>query len=185
MLDLDTSATRWINGWAGRNPSIDLLMILASTIGIPILVLAVAVQWWFPRRDPYTRHVVLTAGLAFLIGLGLNQFILLYIQIQRVRPYDAGVTNLLIDRSADFSFPSDHATAALAIATAFYFGGLRGRSFVFLVAAIIVAASRVYVGTHYVGDVLGGAGTGIVAALLARALYWKDTRFDRFLTSIL
>jgi undecaprenyl-diphosphatase len=106
------------------------------------------------------------------------------LKIQRVRPYDAGVTNLLIERSSDFSFPSDHATAAFAIAAAFWFGGLRGRGFAFLIAALMVAASRVYVGTHYVGDVLGGAGTGIIAALLVRAVYWKDTRFDRFLTSI-
>jgi membrane-associated phospholipid phosphatase len=57
------------------------------------------------------------------------------------------------------------------------------RGFVFLVAALIVAVSRVYVGTHYVGDVLGGASTGIIAVFLARAIYWKDTRLDRFLTS--
>jgi undecaprenyl-diphosphatase len=158
-------------------------MILASTIGVPFLVVAVASQWWFPRRDPYTRHIVLAAGLSFLIGLGLNQLILLY--IQRVRPYDAGITNLLIERSVDFSFPSDHATAAFAIAAAFWFGGLRGRSFAFMIAAITVAVSRVYVGTHYVGDIVGGASTGIIAALLARVVYWKDTRFDRFLASLL
>jgi hypothetical protein len=49
---------------------------------------------------------------------------------------------LLIEHSADFSFPSDHATATSAIAARFWPGGLRGRGFVFLIGAIIVSASR-------------------------------------------
>ena len=77
MFDLDAWATSWINRWAGHNPSVDLFVVLASTIGIPFLVVTVVLQWWFPRRDPNTRHVLLAAGLSFLIGLGLNQLILL------------------------------------------------------------------------------------------------------------
>jgi undecaprenyl-diphosphatase len=57
--------------------------------------------------------------------------------------------------------------------------------FWFLAAAALVAFSRVYVGTHYVSDVLGGAATGIAAALLVRALYRKGTSIDRLITGIL
>jgi len=52
----------------------------------------------------------LTASFSFLLGLALNQLILLF--VHRIRPYDGGVTNFLIDRSADFSFPSHHATTS-------------------------------------------------------------------------
>jgi hypothetical protein len=38
--------------------------------------------------------VAIVAGLSFLLGLGLNQLILLF--IHRLRPYDAGRTHLLI-----------------------------------------------------------------------------------------
>jgi len=38
--------------------------------------------------------------------------------VDRVRPYDAGVTRLLIERSQDPSFPSDHATIVFAVAFA-------------------------------------------------------------------
>jgi undecaprenyl-diphosphatase len=38
---------------------------------------------------------------------------------------------------------------------------------------------------HYVSDVLGGALTGIAAALLVRVLYREGTRLDRLVTGIL
>lgn len=65
----------------------------------------------------HTRHVLVATGLSPLLGLALNQLILLV--VHRMQPYDGGVTHLLIARSADFSFPSDHATAVFAIAAAF------------------------------------------------------------------
>jgi hypothetical protein len=111
MYGLNAAATHWTNGWVGKNAALDFFMISISAVGVPVLVLAVACQWWFPRRDQSTRHVLLAAGFSFLVGLALNQLILLF--VHRVRPYDSDVTNLLIDRSADFSFPSDHATATI------------------------------------------------------------------------
>ena len=158
-------------------------MIWISAIGVPLLVVAVALQWWVPRSDHPTRHVLVAAGLSFLLGLGFNQLVLLF--VQRVRPYDAQITHLIIDRSADFSFPSDHATASFAIAAAFLLHGLPKRGFVFLAAALLLAVSRVYIGTHYVGDVLGGAVTGIVAAFVVRAAYREGSKLDRLVTSIL
>jgi undecaprenyl-diphosphatase len=54
-----------------------------------------------------------------------------------------------------------------------------------LAGALLISASRVYVGTHYVTDVLGGVVTGIIAAAVVRSLYWEGTRADRLITKIL
>src|ERR1700740_443797 len=121
MSEIDAALTVGINAWAGRLPAIDLIMIWISAVGVPILVLAVALQWWVPRRDRSTRHALVAAGFSFLLGLGANQLILVF--VQRIRPYDAHITHLIIARSADFSFPSDHATASFAIAAAFLLHG--------------------------------------------------------------
>src|SRR5260370_3301519 len=117
MYELDAAVTHAINGLAERSPAVDFLMTWISAIGVPVLVLAVAAQWWRPTYKPHTRHVVVAAGLSFLLGLALNQLILLF--VHRMPPYDSGVTHLLIAPIADPSFPSDHATATFAIATAF------------------------------------------------------------------
>jgi undecaprenyl-diphosphatase len=125
----------------------------------------------------------MAAGLSFLVGLCLNQIILLF--IHRVRPYDAGNSHLIVSKSADWSFPSDHATASVAIISAFAFLGLPRRAALFAILAILICWSRVFVGTHYLSDILGGCLTGIVAAVLVRAFYREGSRLDNFATSIL
>jgi len=183
MLQIDASLTRLINGWSGGGGLVDFAMVALSSWGVQAMVLAVALQWW--RRDPArpARHMLVVTGLAFLIGLGLNQLILL--DLHRIRPYAAGVTTLIVSPSADYSFPSDHATASMAIAAAMLLQGLRRQGAVMLTAALLIALSRVYIGIHYAGDVLGGALTGLAGALAARALYPAGSRLDRFITGIL
>jgi undecaprenyl-diphosphatase len=68
-------------------------------------------------------------------------------------------------RSHDASFPNDHASAAFAIAfTVFLFDRLVGA--IFLVAALIIGAGRVFIGAHYPADVLAGCLVGLGSALL-------------------
>ena len=49
----------------------------------------------------------------------------------------------------------------------------------------MITFSGVYIGTHYVSDVVGGALTGIVAALVVRSLYREGSKADRLITNIL
>ena len=182
IYTIDANATHWINSWAGHSPFVDLMMVWVSSIGVPILVFAVACQWWARQDRQHSRHNLLAAGFSFLIGLAFNQLILLF--VQRVRPYDGGITSLLIPPSGDPSFPSDHATASFAIAAAFLVYRFRGAA-AFLGAAVLISVSRIYIGTHYISDVVGGAFTGVIAVGIVWLMYRENTRADRFLTGIL
>ncbi|MBV1703048.1 MAG: phosphatase PAP2 family protein [Hyphomicrobiales bacterium] len=183
MYPVDVAVTQAINQWAGHSPLVDSVMIGLSTYGVPLLVLAVAGQWWRGTERLHHRHILLATGFSFLLGLAFNQLILLF--VHRLRPYDAGISHLLVARSADPSFPSDHATASFAIAAAFLMQGARRMGLAFLVAAVLVGLSRIYIGTHYASDVLGGAATGILAAFVVRAVYLEGSFADRCLTRIL
>src|SRR3981081_1846561 len=102
-----------------------------------------------------------------------------------VRPYDAGVSHLIISKSPDWSFPSDHATASIAIVATFALHGFPRRTLLFGLLALLICWSRIFVGTHYLTDVLGGSLTGAVAAMLAWVFYREGSRLDRFATGIL
>jgi undecaprenyl-diphosphatase len=180
---MDQSITQWVNSFAGTNAIVDWTMVAASEIGVPFLILFVALQWWTKRERLSIRHACVAAGLSFLIGLGLNQIILLF--VHRVRPYDAGLTHLIISRSGDWSFPSDHATASFAIAASFLLHRIWRRAFILSAGALLICVSRVYIGTHYASDVFGGAITGTIAAVAVRSLYWEGNWADRFITGIL
>lgn len=180
---MDDAITQWINSAAGQSILLDMIMTSVTQYGVPLVVLIVVLQWWSQHDRLHVRHTCIAAGLSFFMGLGLNQIILLF--VHRVRPYDAGISHLVISPSSDWSFPSDHATATFAIAASFLLRGLQRRGIALLAAAAIVCISRVYVGTHYFTDVLGGAVTGILAAAVVRGLYWEGTRVDRLITGFL
>jgi undecaprenyl-diphosphatase len=180
---MDQAVTRWVNGLAGSNVLLDAFAIAVTQFGVPLLVLLVILQWWSRLERPHVRHACVAAGLSFLFGLGLNQIILLF--VHRIRPYDAGVSHLIVAQSRDWSFPSDHATATFAIATTFLSHRLGRRGLAFLIVALLVSASRIYVGMHYASDVLGGAVTGTFAAAAVRALYREGAVADRFITGLL
>jgi undecaprenyl-diphosphatase len=116
-------------------------------------------------RSRNARHGVVAAG--FSAGLALAVAQVLNHLWARPRPYVAhpADAHLFIAPTHDTSFPSDHATAAFAIAVAI---ALRSRraGWVALAMATLVSVGRVAVGTHYPSDVLAGAAIGTLSALV-------------------
>ena len=182
MFEIDASLTHKINQLALMSPDLVWIMIRVSALGVPVMIALTAVQWWSTNDRTNIRHITITAGLSFILGLVINQAILLF--VHRMRPYDSGITHLFIERSPDFSFPSDHATASFAIASAFLFKSRRSWGMVFGLAALIICLSRVFLGTHYLSDVIAGAFTGILASVTVYFGYAQGSRADKFLTNI-
>lgn len=180
---MDSTITKWINSFAGQSAALDKVMVEITTFGVPFMVLLVVLQWWSKKPRDHKRHTGVAAGLSFLLGLALAQIMLVF--IHRIRPYDAGLSHLIVPRTADWSFPSDHAIASLSIVFAFVLQGLRRWSFIFLVLAALVCISRIYVGMHYASDILGGAAVALLAAYAVKKLYREGTKLDRFITRIL
>jgi undecaprenyl-diphosphatase len=115
-------------------------------------------------RSINARHGVVAAGFSAALALGIAQIIANL--VERPRPYvaHADTAHLFLEASQDSSFPSDHATAAFAIAVALW---LRHRriGILALVMATVLCVARVAVGVHYPGDVLAGALLGTAVAL--------------------
>jgi len=76
----------------------------------------------------------------------------------------------LIDHHPGQAFPSDHSTAAFAIALVVLVFLSRRWGTALLLAAVLIGFSRVYVGVHYPGDVLGSVLVSLIGVGLVRAL---------------
>jgi undecaprenyl-diphosphatase len=118
-----------------------------------------------PARRALARRAAVSAGASTALALLVGH--LLAGWVGRPRPYLAhpDAVHLFTGRSSDPSFPSDHATAAFAIAMAIW---LRNRTWgaVVLGLAGVLALGRVALGLHYPSDVVAGALLGIAAALV-------------------
>ena len=84
----------------------------------------------------------------------------------RKRPYEKHEDITKVINPPDrFSFPSGHTAAAFTITFVFYY--IYPVLFVpFLIVAIIIGFSRIYLGLHYPSDVLAGIVLGFLSAKL-------------------
>jgi undecaprenyl-diphosphatase len=164
---VDLTVYKYLNGLAYHHDGFeDVLRFFAQDaeyffIGL-LAVLFLARGKWASRN---ARHGVIAAGLSAALALGVGH--LITVLWDRPRPYIAHpmVSHLFVAPSGDPSFPSDHATAAFAIAVSLL---LRNRriGLVAMAMAIVLAVARVAVGVHYPSDVFAGALLGTAAALL-------------------
>lgn len=113
------------------------------------------------------------AGLATLLAVAVNQPVAALVGERR--PYAAHPAALvLVDRTTDWSFPSDHAVMAGAAAVGLLLVSRRLGALA-VTAALLMAVTRVYVGAHYPLDVLaglclGGAVSGLGWLVVRRPL---------------
>jgi undecaprenyl-diphosphatase len=144
---------------------LDDLSLAMARYGPHAFAFLFAVLWFWPgprsRRDRRQLAGVLAAA-SVLVALGMNQ-VIGWIWT-RPRPFAGHPHTLLVPGAHDASFPSDHATIAFAAAVALFFLSRR-LGLAALVFACFIAFARVYVGEHYLSDVLAGAAVGSLVAL--------------------
>jgi undecaprenyl-diphosphatase len=110
------------------------------------------------------RRIALAAAASTAVALTIGA--VLSHLVDRARPFVTDPTGVhqFTHHAADAGFPSDHATASFAIATAIVLRS-RGWGVVALALATLLALTRVAIGVHYPSDVLAGAALGAASAL--------------------
>lgn len=160
-----------INDMANQSIVLDALMIVISKVVpyIYIFILAGLYMQGFRTRNFKLRGESFATGVLFVICL-LGSFILGSMFYEN-RPFVDHNVVLIVNHAADASFPSDHAvgTMALACGILFYRWNL-GTWMVY--GSILVGISRVFVGNHYPGDILGA----FILVWILTALYNKLLR---------
>lgn len=115
----------------------------------------------------YDKKIGELMGLTIFISLGLNSAIKL--AVKRLRPFmvDSSITNLRPSTSEGYSFPSGHTqTASTTYFSLYYLLKKRWLLIVAIVITTLVALSRMYLGVHYLTDVLAAIVLGILISYL-------------------
>ncbi|MFW3461035.1 phosphatase PAP2 family protein [Streptomyces microflavus] len=172
----DVSLLYDINGLAKAAPTwFDQVMEFVGEYGTMFgLVLVGLWCWWSMRKRGSAEDSVtavaglvwapLAAALAVVINIPIRGF------VERPRPFnDHEGLEVLIHGKTDYSFVSDHATLAMALAVGIFVAN-RKFGFVALGLALFAGVSRVYMGVHYPTDVIGGFALGTATALLLAPL---------------
>ena len=173
-----------VNDFARATPWLHAPMRIFAQYGIVLFAALLLWSWWRARRaaDARTMAAALWAPVGALVAIGVNQPISNL--VAEPRPYAVFPHALvLVGRSSDYSFPSDHAVLAGAVAAGVMLTHRR-LGLVALLAAIVMAFARVYVGAHFPRDVIVGLllGAGVVVMgylVVRRLLTWVTMSLTR------
>ncbi len=164
--DLDTDVTRFMSE-LGNGAAYQFFTYFTFTGGISFMLLTiVALYLGGARKEALVFAIVF--GLTTAVTLGLKDI------IYRPRPYAVAPY-----QEYDSSFPSIHTTDAFALATTIS-SYHRRFSVIMFAWAVLIGFSRLYLGVHYLTDVLAGALIGTVISLVVtRLALGKDDAVSR------
>ncbi|MFH8369050.1 phosphatase PAP2 family protein [Streptomyces sp. NPDC018031] len=134
--------------------------------GLVVLLVVVAAAWWRARLDS-ARQLALTLLVPVGTALAYGISELAKTVVDEERPCravpDAAPPIAACPEPGDWSFPSNHATLAAALAVGAVLAWRRTAPLV-LPLAVLLACSRVFVGVHYPHDVVAGCVLGGLVA---------------------
>ena len=167
---------------AGRSTFFDSAFKMISALGSVVGVVVVSLLFLMKKRKVFFWYLLSYAVAAGLIWV-------LKSQIHRIRPYDAAESILCLGgASKDFSFPSGHSACATAIAIFIgyalftYYKKTWTRVGIVFGCGLYVALvgiSRMYLGMHYLTDVLAGIAISAafcVLGIILMTIYQKQKK---------
>ena len=174
-VDLDTTVLTFLISM--REPIgilfFSIITHFADTLTVGVVLLVGSLYLLVNRKS---RSYVI--GLVSTVGGAKISEVLIKILVERARPADVALLQL-----DTYSFPSGHATTAMALYgfLAYVLWQLypKWRLLIVTLSALLITGigiSRVYLGVHYPSDVIGGYLLGALWILLGAKIvrYWRN-----------
>ncbi|MGW1229063.1 phosphatase PAP2 family protein [Streptomyces sp. NPDC001515] len=143
---------------------LDAAVRLWTDYGLAVFAVLMLVSWWRSRSgDPARTAAALCAPLVVVAAFLVNDVVKSLVQEQRPCRTLQVLTVEACPPLGDWSFPSNHTTVAAAAATAIWLADRRLGALAWA-AALLMGASRVWVGAHYPHDVAVALLVGLLTA---------------------
>jgi len=155
-----------------RFPILNYFMFTITFLSSWIIFFIVSALFLIPPRTKNLIRVWITLSAVYLIGTGIKIF------FARLRPFQAGIVTTFSQfieyfSSWNSSFPSMHAAIVFSILP-FLLHEKRALRNSWIVFAVIVSLSRVYLGVHYLSDVIFGGVLGYLIGILISKLNQRN-----------
>ncbi len=176
IIALDTQLFLWLNSY--HSPVWDKIMwfISGKIEWLPLYILIIVYIIYRYRLKSITILIAIVLTVALADQLAAKAFKEVF---ERLRPSHNPEIQHLVHivgdyRGGSFGFVSNHAanSFSLAMFITLLFKNKYISTFIFF-WALLVSYSRIYLGVHYPGDILGGAALGILLGWLIYLLYRK------------
>jgi undecaprenyl-diphosphatase len=175
IKQVDWDATLFLNDWG--NDAVDLFfnIVTHKFYAVPLYLYILFTLY---KKLGFRNLAIALIAIALLITCTDQLANLFKNGFERFRPFREPALEGLISKvgksGGTYGFYSGHASSAFALATFLWFILKRKHKtlgIVMLVWAVLVAYSRVYLGVHYLGDVLMGAFMGTLLGLFFAWVY--------------
>ena len=156
ILPFDIAFSLAVQSWI--NPAFTLLMKGASFAFSAAGIMFIAAWLYWSRKEKESFYFISLIVFAAVVSEGLKN------AFKRLRPsfYNAGIAGLENHVRTDYSFPSSHSTLAGGVFAYLEKGFEKNWKILVFIGALAVAFSRIYLGAHFLSDVIAGLILGLL-----------------------
>jgi len=190
---MDIVFSQWMNALLGRSLLFDEAVLTLSSShlakGGMLVAVLLFVWFWIPAgREKQSRRYLLKSRVTILAALMASVFgeifarLLSHFSPFRLRPFLESSLDMQVpeklqmlapEMMTNSSFPSDHAILFFAMTTGVFLISRTIGLFAFLYSTVFIALPRIYLGLHFMSDILIGALIGVTFTLVGVRLMKK------------
>ncbi len=175
LKQLDWNATVALNDWGGDAIDLFFNIITHKLYAIPFYLVLLL---FFYKKLGVKNLIISLVTIAILIAASDQLANVFKDGFERLRPFREPALEGIISKvgrsGGTYGFYSAHASSAIGLATyvvLLLWNNYRTLCVITIIWAILVAYSRVYLGLHYLGDIVMGAVMGILLGTLCYRLF--------------
>lgn len=178
---INTNIFSVINQYAGHHHTVDVVAVIIAEYLPFIFILAMIYLWLSANLEK--MHSALYAGYSAFVGVIINLVITLF--YFHPRPFMENIGTTLIQHAPETSFPSDHTTFMLSVATMLLFAkSTRILGIILLIAGLFGGFSRVFCGIHFPVDIFGSLVVSSFASIAIFLLRMKLIPVNNYVTHV-